>query len=75
MALRNPGTPAQQLDTGATAEILCYDDAFSDIIHHTTPGHRHGGLAVAQSWIWPKPVLIQIPWAWSLSSAIAFLRS
>jgi len=54
------GRLSRQLDTGATAEILCYDDAFSDIIHHTTLVIGMAGLAVAQSVALGKPV-IQIP--------------
>jgi uncharacterized protein (TIGR03492 family) len=48
------------LETGETAEIRCYDDAFSDIIHKTTLVIGMAGLAVEQAVAVGKPI-IQIP--------------
>ena len=48
------------LEAGATAEIRCYDDAFSDIIHRTTLVIGMAGLAVEQAVAIGKPA-IQIP--------------
>lgn len=48
------------LDTGAPAEILCYDDAFGDIIRSTTVVIGMAGLAVEQAVALGKPA-IQIP--------------
>jgi uncharacterized protein (TIGR03492 family) len=48
------------LADGKTAEIACYDDAFSDIVSHTTLAIGMAGLAVAQCVALGKPV-IQIP--------------
>ena len=45
---------------GAIAEIWCYDDAFSDIVCHTTLVIGMAGLAVDQAVAIGKPV-IQIP--------------
>ena len=49
-----------QLESGETAEILCYDDAFNDIVHHTDLVIGMAGLAVDQAVALGKPV-IQIP--------------
>jgi uncharacterized protein (TIGR03492 family) len=49
-----------QLDTGETAEIRCYDNAFNDIIRSTTLVIGMAGLAVDQAVALGKPV-IQIP--------------
>lgn len=48
------------LATGVTAEIRCYDDAFNDIVCHTTLVIGMAGLAVDQAVALGKPV-IQIP--------------
>lgn len=48
------------LETGETAEILCYDDAFTDIVCGATLVIGMAGLAVAQAVAIGKPV-IQIP--------------
>ena len=48
------------LAEGAIAEILCYDDAFNDIVCHTTLVIGMAGLAVDQAVALGKPV-IQIP--------------
>jgi uncharacterized protein (TIGR03492 family) len=45
---------------GTTAEILCYDDAFNDIVCNTTLVIGMAGLAVDQAVAMGKPV-IQIP--------------
>lgn len=50
----------RQLDTGTTAEILCFDDAFSDILRSTTLVIGMAGLAVEQAVAIGKPA-IQIP--------------
>lgn len=47
-------------ETGAIAEILCYDDAFNDILFKTTLVIGMAGLAVDQAVAIGKPV-IQIP--------------
>ncbi len=47
-------------DNGAIAEILCYDNAFNDIVCHTTIVIGMAGLAVDQAVALGKPV-IQIP--------------
>ena len=47
-------------DNGAIAEILCYDNAFNDIVCHTTLVIGMAGLAVDQAVALGKPV-IQIP--------------
>ncbi|MEM0982061.1 MAG: lipid-A-disaccharide synthase-related protein [Cyanobacteria bacterium P01_H01_bin.58] len=49
-----------QLEDGLIAEILCYDDAFNDIVCHTTLVIGMAGLAVDQAVAIGKPV-IQIP--------------
>jgi uncharacterized protein (TIGR03492 family) len=54
------GRLSLQLDTGETAEILCYDDAFNDIVRSTTLVMGMAGLAVDQAVALGKPV-IQIP--------------
>lgn len=51
-----------KLEDGAIAEILCYDDAFNDIVCHTTLVIGMAGLAVDQAVAIGKPV-IQIPGA------------
>ncbi|NER83796.1 MAG: hypothetical protein F6K42_30495, partial [Leptolyngbya sp. SIO1D8] len=48
------------LKTGGVAEICCYDDAFNDIVCHTTLVIGMAGLAVDQAVAIGKPV-IQIP--------------
>ncbi|MDB9526100.1 lipid-A-disaccharide synthase-related protein [Oscillatoria sp. CS-180] len=50
----------RQLEDGTIAEILCYDDAFNDIVYHTTLVIGMAGLAVDQAVAIGKPV-IQIP--------------
>lgn len=55
-----PGRLYCPLETGATAEILCYDDAFNDIVCNTTLVIGMAGLAVDQAVALGKPV-IQIP--------------
>lgn len=54
------GRLTYQLDTGATAELLCYSDAFNEILHSTTLVIGMAGLAVDQAVALGKPV-IQIP--------------
>jgi uncharacterized protein (TIGR03492 family) len=54
------GRLSLQLDTGETAEIRCYDNAFNDIIRSTTLVIGMAGLAVDQAVALGKPV-IQIP--------------
>jgi uncharacterized protein (TIGR03492 family) len=50
----------EDADTGLKAEILCYNDAFNDIVHHTTLVLGMAGLAVDQAVALGKPV-IQVP--------------
>jgi uncharacterized protein (TIGR03492 family) len=54
------GRLTRQLEDGAIAEILCYDDAFNDIVCNTTLVIGMAGLAVDQAVAIGKPV-IQIP--------------
>jgi len=54
------GRLTRRLPSGAIAEILCYDDAFNDIVCSTTLVIGMAGLAVDQAVAIGKPV-IQIP--------------
>ncbi|MGF1457710.1 MAG: lipid-A-disaccharide synthase-related protein [Leptolyngbyaceae cyanobacterium] len=54
------GKLTYELENGTTAAILCYDDAFNDIVCHTTLVIGMAGLAVDQAVALGKPV-IQIP--------------
>lgn len=54
------GRLQSQLDTGETAKIFCYDNAFSDIVRCTALVIGMAGLAVDQAVALGKPV-IQIP--------------